>query len=86
MKLIQKQRPLSQAKTLLFTLFNKNLNTKKRLMILAVILYIVSPVDVIPDFVPFVGYADDVILPIVLFLINKFLLEDKETENDSLDK
>jgi uncharacterized membrane protein YkvA (DUF1232 family) len=32
----------------------------------AAILYLASPVDLVPDFVPFVGYLDDVLLASVL--------------------
>ena len=47
-------------------------------MAVLIILYIVSPIDLIPDFVPFVGYADDVLLPILLFLANKFILDKQD--------
>ena len=78
MKKVQKQRHLSQATSLLSTLFSKNYSYRKKLMVLAVIIYIVSPIDLIPDFIPLAGYADDVLLPMILFLANKSLVEDKE--------
>ena len=78
MKKVQKQRHLSQATSLLSTLFSKNYSYRKKLMALAVIIYIVSPIDLIPDFIPLAGYADDVLLPMILFLANKYLVEDKE--------
>lgn len=78
MKKVQKQRHLSQATSLLSTLFSKNYSYRKKLMVLAVIIYIVSPIDLIPDFIPLAGYADDVLLPMILFLANKYLVEDKE--------
>jgi uncharacterized membrane protein YkvA (DUF1232 family) len=39
--------------------------------------YLLSPVDLIPDFIPVVGYLDDVIL-VPLFLFIAFLLVPKE--------
>lgn len=68
--------PMSQAKSLWFSLFSKKVSLKKKWMAAAIILYIVSPIDIIPDFIPLVGYADDILLPIVLFLANKFILND----------
>eukprot|EP01083_Nonionella_stella_P186968 685925_1 len=35
-------------------------NKKEKLMVVAALLYLICPVDVIPDNIPFVGYADDV--------------------------
>ena len=78
MKRVQKQSHLSQVTSLLSTLFSKNYSHRKKLMALAVIIYIVSPIDLIPDFIPLAGYADDVLLPMILFLANKYLVEDKE--------
>jgi len=37
--------------------------TKKELAILiAAIVYFVSPIDLIPDYIPFVGFADDLVI------------------------
>ena len=44
-----------------------------------IILYIISPIDIIPDFIPMAGYADDVLLPI-LFLVAEKLLSDGAIE------
>lgn len=35
------------------------LSTRKLVAIVAVMLYLISPLDVIPDFIPVVGYVDD---------------------------
>lgn len=50
--------------------------------------YALSPVDLIPDFIPILGYLDDVIiLPLLVFLSLKLIPEDvmdqcrKESEN-----
>jgi uncharacterized membrane protein YkvA (DUF1232 family) len=34
-------------------------SVRKLVIIVAAILYLISPLDVIPDFIPVVGYADD---------------------------
>jgi len=75
---IKKQTPMSQAYSLWRSLFSKKISGRKKLMAVLIILYIVSPIDLIPDFVPFVGYADDVLLPILLFLANKFILDKQD--------
>ena len=33
-----------------------------KVLVLGVIAYVVSPIDLIPDFIPVVGYLDDLIL------------------------
>ena len=39
-----------------------------------VVAYLVSPIDLIPDFIPFVGWVDDLILvPLMVSLIVKLL-------------
>ncbi len=43
-----------------------------RLLALAVAAYAISPIDLIPDFIPVIGYLDDLILlPVGIFLIIK---------------
>lgn len=41
-------------------------------MLVALVTYVISPIDVIPDYLPFIGIADDVMLipAAVLFLTN----------------
>ena len=41
---------------------DRELPTKAKLALGAVALYLVSPVDLLPDFIPFVGMLDDVLL------------------------
>ena len=36
------------------------------LLIVLAILYVVCPIDVIPDFIPVAGWADDVIIALLL--------------------
>src|SRR5213592_2868972 len=36
-----------------------------RIIALALVLYIASPIDLIPDFIPLIGYVDDILIVIV---------------------
>jgi uncharacterized membrane protein YkvA (DUF1232 family) len=45
----------------------KGLPWKSLLSVIAVLLYFVSPIDIIPDFLPVIGIADDVALVFWLF-------------------
>lgn len=44
-----------------------NLPWKSALSIVGALLYFVSPIDVIPDFIPFLGFLDDIFLLTKLF-------------------
>ena len=51
--------------------------------------YALSPIDLVPDFIPFLGYLDDVILlplliAITLKLIPKDIIEDSRQEADDI--
>lgn len=53
------------------------------------IMYLMSPVDVVPDVVPVIGWIDDPIMIIVLLLASGVFEEDKPTYrvvNDNDDK
>ena len=78
MKTKKTKTPMSQVKSLILSLFNTKTSGKKKLMVAGIILYIISPIDFVPDFIPVVGYADDVILPILLFVANKLLSDDTD--------
>jgi len=44
--------------------------------------YALSPIDLIPDFIPVIGYLDDIIiLPALLYIAIKSVPEDVYTEN-----
>ena len=46
------------------------------------VIYLVSPIDLIPDFIPFFGYIDDiVIVPVLLNLAIKLLPADVREES-----
>lgn len=76
----QKNKSSFQLKKIISSLFNKKISGKNKLMAAAIVLYIISPLDFIPDFIPLAGYADDIILPILLIVIDKLLSEKKELE------
>ncbi|ALJ00832.1 YkvA family protein [Rufibacter tibetensis] len=40
----------------------REVNTKSMLLGVAVLLYIVTPLDLVPDFIPIIGFADDISL------------------------
>ncbi|WP_080147299.1 YkvA family protein [Marinilactibacillus piezotolerans] len=75
-----KKTPMTQIKSLVTSLFDTKVETRKKLMVLAIVLYIVSPIDLIPDFIPVAGYADDVIVPILLIIAEKLLSKGKAPE------
>ncbi len=45
---------------------DRDVPTAAKVVLAAVAVYLVSPVDLIPDFIPLVGYLDDVILAAVV--------------------
>lgn len=59
---------------LLWRLFkDKRVEVKTKILVGALIAYIASPVDVLPDFIPLIGRIDDV--AIVFFAMNKIINE-----------
>lgn len=58
------------------------MNMKKMSQLIStvfLIMYLMSPVDVVPDVVPIVGWMDDPIMIIVLLLASGVFEEDKPT-------
>lgn len=49
------------------------ISSEVKMMIIAALVYFISPVDLIPDFIPIIGYIDDAT---VLGLVIKFLSND----------
>ena len=63
---------------LLFRLLkDKRVEKKLKYFIVAVMAYVISPIDLIPDFIPVIGYVDDLVL--VVFALNS-MLNDIDTE------
>lgn len=81
MKLKKKavKTPIGKIKSLCLALFNSNLKGKKKWAVIGIILYIISPIDIIPDFVPMAGYADDILLPILFLVVERLLNSDTNT-------
>lgn len=86
LKTKQAKTPMSQVKSLILSLFKTKTSGKKKLMAAGIILYIISPIDFIPDFIPVVGYADDVILPILFLVVNKLLSDDAQMNSTQVRK
>jgi len=52
-----------------------------KVFILLIIAYALSPVDIIPDFIPILGYLDDlIILPLGIFLVIKLIPQEVKEE------
>jgi len=48
-----------------------------KLLIIAIIAYVLSPIDLIPDFIPLIGYLDDLLLlPLGIALVIKMIPAD----------
>lgn len=82
MKLHKKQSktPITKIKSLVMNLMDAKVDKRRKLMVLGIVLYIISPIDLIPDFIPMVGYADDIILPVLLLIAERLLSQDNEAE------
>ncbi|NLU08418.1 MAG: DUF1232 domain-containing protein [Clostridiales bacterium] len=52
---------------------DKRVNLKIKIMLAGLIAYLASPIDVLPDFIPFIGKIDDI--SIVFFALNVILDE-----------
>jgi uncharacterized membrane protein YkvA (DUF1232 family) len=45
-------------------------------MVIAVVAYALSPIDLIPDFIPIIGFLDELILlPLAIYILVKFIPE-----------
>ncbi len=52
-----------------------------KVLIFMIIAYAISPIDLIPDFIPIIGYLDDLILlPIGIYFAIKLIPEDVKRE------
>jgi len=62
--------------TLWFAMQSKDTPTLAKIFAFLAIAYGLSPIDIIPDFIPIIGYLDDfVILPILVWIAVYFLPE-----------
>ncbi len=56
---------------------NPDIKFSAKIIILLTLGYALSPIDLIPDFIPVLGYLDDlVILPLLIYLAIKLIPED----------
>ncbi len=53
-----------------------------KLMLIAAVVYLLSPIDFIPDFIPFAGFVDElIIIPLVFYLSTLFIPKDVIEDN-----
>ncbi|WP_373530719.1 YkvA family protein [Nostoc sp.] len=63
--------------TLYYACKDSRLPWYTRLLAICVVAYLLSPIDLIPDFIPVLGYLDDLLLvPIGIILLLKLIPED----------
>ena len=52
-----------------------------KILMLLIIAYALSPVDIVPDFIPLLGYIDDlIILPLGIYLVLKLIPEEVKAD------
>jgi len=52
-----------------------------KILMVLIVAYALSPVDIIPDFIPLLGYIDDlIILPLGIYLVFKLIPEEVKAE------
>ena len=57
-------------------LFNKNTPTSSKILAFLAIAYIVTPADVLPDVLPFLGWLDDGLITILLIYFSNKMIPD----------
>ncbi len=81
-----------QIKILYFVYMDETSSKWVKILIFFTLAYALSPIDLIPDFIPILGYLDDlIILPLMILLILKLLNSEtidrarqKAEQNESL--
>jgi len=78
MKLKSKLLELKQYLTALYLAYKrKDVPIYAKILIVIIIGYALSPIDLIPDFIPVLGYLDDlIILPVLILLAIKLIPKD----------
>jgi len=52
-----------------------------KILLLLILAYALSPIDLVPDFIPLLGYLDDlIILPLGIYLVLKLIPEEVKAE------
>ena len=74
-KLKQKAKELkAQVVPMYYALFDKRTPLFAKIMAAITVMYLLSPIDLIPDFIPILGLLDDIILvPLMVTLTLKFI-------------
>lgn len=77
-KILDRSRQLkSHVYTLYYGVRDPRVPWYVKVLTLLVIAYVISPIDIIPDFIPVIGLLDDVILvPVAITLIMKLMPEE----------
>jgi uncharacterized membrane protein YkvA (DUF1232 family) len=56
-------------------------------MLIGAMIYLLSPIDFIPDFIPFAGFVDEIIvIPLVFYLSTLFIPKNVIEENKNPDR
>jgi uncharacterized membrane protein YkvA (DUF1232 family) len=85
-KLKEKAKQITQKLSVLHIAYKrKDVPVIAKIIIIVAIIYALSPIDLIPDFIPVLGYLDDlIILPILIYvsikIIPKNILEECKEE------
>ena len=67
---------------LYYAMKDKRTTLLSKIPALVSVLYLLSPIDLIPDFIPFAGYVDDlVVVPLLLNLSIRLLPEEVREES-----
>ena len=78
-------RKARQLRKVIFTLYLASRDPRVplyvKVLMLLILAYALSPVDLIPDFIPVLGYIDDlIILPLGIYLVLKLIPEEVKIE------
>lgn len=74
-----------QLKNVIYTLYLSGRDPRVpmyvKILLLLIIVYALSPFDVVPDFLPLFGYMDDlIVLPLGIYLVLKLIPEEVKAE------
>ena len=74
-KLKKKAEQVTKNMSILYIAYKrKDVPMIAKIMIIIAIIYALSPIDLIPDFIPILGYLDDlIILPILIYISIKII-------------